>query len=381
MKYLLCIILSFALLSCETNKKVSNLTLSSNTLSIQIGETKQLELFIYPTSATAYSSPRWTSSDTNTAQVDNKGNITAIYSGECIITVSCGEIKSECLVSVITPKYELTLHSAYAKLIEDENNATSKIYSLKLLDKNLHLNTNTNNIEGNGLMLNIELKSSWENPQIDTGIYTISSNNTPQTFTPGELTNFENNYYATGTYLGEYSDNGLSAIFIKKGTIKIGKEDNKWNIQTFIEGEKGEVIQSSFSDTIMWLNSLEESETIELQYDNATITQAGYSQDTKRALIKLTLQCQNHTTITQHLVIPISSGEKIPQGKYSTSDTERNFTIVLNNNNNSTNPSILEQNIETPIVSGEIFVSQSEGKTSYTLQYKDSNNRIIYCVK
>ncbi len=67
-------------------KPVTGITLSSTTLNLALGETAQLTATIAPTDAT-YQGIAWESNNPTAIPVDQQGNITALNSGEAIITV------------------------------------------------------------------------------------------------------------------------------------------------------------------------------------------------------------------------------------------------------------------------------------------------------
>ena len=78
--YLLTCILCFV--GCTDETKVQSVRLNPTEITLKIGETRQIEMLIEPISAIIYNPVAWHTSDPNVAQVDNNGNITAIYAGE-----------------------------------------------------------------------------------------------------------------------------------------------------------------------------------------------------------------------------------------------------------------------------------------------------------
>ena len=83
------------------NPVKTSVTLSSNRLTLRMGESVKLEAKVTPEDA-ADKSLSWTSSNTEAAKVDADGTVTALKSGETTITATCnsGGEKAECKVTV-----------------------------------------------------------------------------------------------------------------------------------------------------------------------------------------------------------------------------------------------------------------------------------------
>lgn len=89
--------------SFEVEKRyipVTDLNLSSTSLTIREGEFGKLEYSMLPNNSTV-TAPTFESNDETVATVDQTGNITAIKEGQCIITVKADDVKRECLITVI----------------------------------------------------------------------------------------------------------------------------------------------------------------------------------------------------------------------------------------------------------------------------------------
>ena len=81
---------------------VSEIRLSSDRLSLFVGETSTIEAVILPINATDQEIS-WTSSDASVASVSAAGEVTALAAGEATITVECGGITEECSITVVMP--------------------------------------------------------------------------------------------------------------------------------------------------------------------------------------------------------------------------------------------------------------------------------------
>ncbi len=82
----------------------SQLTLNTDSLTMKKTATKQLEASVIPDNAAVYM-PKWTSSDTSVATVDDTGLVTAVSNGQAVITYSLGnnEISTSCEITVKSP--------------------------------------------------------------------------------------------------------------------------------------------------------------------------------------------------------------------------------------------------------------------------------------
>ena len=118
-KLLYILVCIFCFIGCTDETKVQSVRLEPTELTLNIGETYQIEMIINPISAIIYNPVAWRSSDPNVAQVDSKGNVTAIYAGECIITCKTKHHEDYCRVTVVAPKYEVTFTNC---VVFDEDN-------------------------------------------------------------------------------------------------------------------------------------------------------------------------------------------------------------------------------------------------------------------
>lgn len=75
------------------------ISLNSTTISLKINETCQLTAKVSPDNTTD-KTVTWTSSDDGVAKVSDTGLVTGVSAGEAIVKASCGEISTECKVTV-----------------------------------------------------------------------------------------------------------------------------------------------------------------------------------------------------------------------------------------------------------------------------------------
>lgn len=81
--------------------KATSVSLSSSTLSLEVGKSRKLTATIKPSNATERTLS-WSSSSTTVATVSN-GNVTAKAAGTATITVRCGNLSATCKVTVSKP--------------------------------------------------------------------------------------------------------------------------------------------------------------------------------------------------------------------------------------------------------------------------------------
>lgn len=79
---------------------VETITLNETVIELNKGETFKLEAEVSPENAD-YESLSWASSDEDVATVSQEGLVTAVASGDAVISVSTGDISAECTVTVI----------------------------------------------------------------------------------------------------------------------------------------------------------------------------------------------------------------------------------------------------------------------------------------
>lgn len=320
--YLLTCILCFA--SCTDETKVQSVRLNPTELTLKIGETRQIEMLIEPISAIIYNPVAWHTSDPNVAQVDNNGNITAIYAGECLITCKTKHHEGYCHVTVVAPKYQIEFSNAIAfdEGIKPETNQRNLI--LRLYDDNLTIDS-TGTMLGNGLFLNINIYAPANSKQLPIGEYHTSDTINDYTIQPGALRQEGNAYYATGSYLGQYTDNGLSAIFLTEGNIKIESNGN-YTITCSFLGTSNEEINATFNGNLNIYDTSQENQITTIEYIESKTEPIEIEKEPIVNHVKITLS-NNDTTIIFVARTP-KSITYLPLGNYYLSDEIIAYTLV-----------------------------------------------------
>ena len=325
-KLLYIFVCCFCFIGCTDETKVQSVSLEPNELTLKIGETYQIEMIINPISAIIYNPVAWRSSDPNVAQVDSKGNVTAIYAGECIITCKTKHHEDYCRVTVVAPKYEVTFTNCvvFDEGVKSETNQRNLI--LRLYDENLNIDS-TGAISGNGLFLNINLYAPNDSEKLPIGIYQTSDTIKDFTIQPGKLLHEGSSYYATGSYLGQYTDNGLSALFLTEGKITVENNGNYSIICSFI-GNQTEKVDATFNGSIDIYDTSHENKITTIEYTDSKQEPIEIENEPTLNHVKITLS-NNDTTLIFIARTP-KSIITLPTGNYYLSTNIRAYTLIEN---------------------------------------------------
>lgn len=366
-RYILYILLTIATLaSCDDETKVKSVKLFPSEMAMKIGEKRQIEMIISPLSASKYNPTAWESSNPNIAKVDNRGNVTAIYSGECIITGKAMHESSTCKIRVEIPKYELSYNRGlvFDQGISKDNGLRNMI--LRLHDSTLEIDDN-GNATGNGSFINLQLLAP-DKKELTEGEYSTENKEIAFSLVAGEIIEENGNQYATGSYLGIYSEYGLSAIFIKEGKIEI-KKGEKHTINCQLIGNNNEIITIEFSGDVKYIDN-ENRKEVEFFYNNVITNAIEVEGENILSHQRVTLQTKDNIEISMILRLPKSSAHRIPDGKYYINEEIKPYTIV---NKNGLECKITDKNqsIETKITSGYIKKSTNNEEIIYIGELTD----------
>lgn len=188
----------------DTSIPVINLNIGLDMLELNVGQTQKLNYKMDPINATN-PNLEWKSSNENVAKVDNNGNVTAISSGEAIITLtSLSSNKSDaCRINVIDykvnnislattnltlkkgDKYQINPFLSPTKANRDNLTYTSSNNNVATVTKTgevtaINYGTATINIESNNIIrtININISDSNVKPTCPDNSYYLSSDNT-----------------------------------------------------------------------------------------------------------------------------------------------------------------------------------------------------------
>jgi hypothetical protein len=352
--YILACCLCF--IGCSDETKVQSVRLEPTELTLNIGETRQIEMLIEPISAIIYNPVAWKTSNPNVAQVDNKGNITAVYAGECLITCKTKHHEAYCQVTVVAPKYNFAFTNG---IVFDEGikpDIDQRNLILRLYDDNLTIDS-TGAMSGNGLFLNINLYAPSNSEQLPIGEYHTSDTINDYTIMPGTLRQEGNAYYATGSYLGQYTDNGLSAIFLTEGNVIVENNGN-YTITCSFTGSQTEIIDATFNGTINTYDTSEENQVTTIEYSDFAHEAIEIEEEPTLNHIKIALS-HNDTIITFVARTP-KSITSLPFGNYYLSDNVIAYTLVPNR------CQMLIADKVTTIITASLQIKENECYGSFT---------------
>jgi len=324
--YILFFALALMLGSCNDETKVKGVSLDVAEMTLAIGETRQIEVVIEPLSAQIYNPRYWSSSNENVAIVDDKGNVTGVYAGSCTITVSCGGIKATCEVTVETPTYDLEFENGilFNNGIDEESGANIKI--LRIYEDGLTIDS-TGSVSGNGLMMNVYVCSNATTEALVEGVYQMNESRMPFTVLPGELKEEGGSRYVTGSFLGQYSDNGLGVLLAKSGIMKVTKEGEGYNVECVMEGSLNEHIEARFKGTIAVYRGDTTYEVKEMKYTSVEMRDTIIENETSLRHTVVVLKCGKED-VWMVLRLPKSSSEQMMEGRYTLGGEVKSYTIM-----------------------------------------------------
>lgn len=324
--YIAAVILLLLMVACKDETKVTGVSVNPEEMTMVIGETRQIELTINPTSAAIYNSKNWSSSDQNVAVVDKKGNVTAVYAGTCVITATVDGHKARCVVTVETPEYDLEMSqgAVYITGVDDRTGAMTQV--LRLYDDGLTMD-GEGNVMGNGLMVSLALFSPVGTDTLTAGSYLVEDSHREMTVKPGEVREEEGKTFVSGSFLGQYTDNGLSVLLLTAGRVEISREaDGEYSVECEMEGAQKELVR------VVWkgkparyrADSVEEPERI--FYTEIAILDTVMENETatRHTFVRLV---DGEKRVGLLFRLPLTATEQLLAGRYTLSDNDVSYTI------------------------------------------------------
>lgn len=370
------------ILSACDEYPVSNVRLSDSELAMKVGDSYQLEVIIEPLSSTYANTVSWTSSDPNVATVDAAGNVTAVYTGECEIIAKAGHKTASCRVVVDVLVYDFTFPQAKAFFHGDAYKSQSNNITLRLYSQGIYVSDN-GEISGEGFFLNLDLQVPITEKLVQVGNYAASSTPLPMTFLPGDTINRNDTIYATGTFLGQYSEQGFGVIFIKQSVVTVSATGENYTVSCSIIGEKNEQITVNYSGKIPTfdISGVTPPEPLNLTFTTLNMEFLGTKYSTDYNVQRINLYSEGNAEQLQlELMVPLSVKDFIPNGTYSFSNTSAPFGIVVTFSTISDEKEgtwLYKDGGATPITKGYVVVSNQNDKVIFDCHLVDKNGRPI----
>lgn len=322
---LLCLVLILTT-ACQDETRVRSIELDPVEMTLAIGQTRQIELTINPTSAAIYNPKYWSSSNKNVADVDSRGRVTGIYAGTCIITATVDGIKATCRVTVETPTYDLNLDSCIVFDQGTDLETGTMVRIVRLYEHSLDIDT-TGRASGNGFMLNLYSYMPITATALATGSYVLDNSHRELTMLPGAIEEIDGSRYAAGTFLGQYSDDGLGVLTAKSGHVQITDQGGQYTVSCRLTGGMNEAINATWQGVPRLVRSDTVAEPEDIYYVRAVLidtTVAGECATRHTSVLFI----GSGKSVEMTLRLPLGSSSPVLEGEYTMDSREQSYTIV-----------------------------------------------------
>lgn len=351
--------------SCDdsTTPEVKSIYVDQDSVSLEVGETAQLEAYVLPIDADIYNSINFSTSDANVATVSDDGLITARYSGTCQIILFSDNVYSYVSVTVLPLKVVLTLTKGVC--IEEAPNDetaddTHSNYVIKLLEPTLDLSTFEYTVSGVGTMLNLVTSFDSDAEYIPDGNYTFTEQPTDGGFQEGSILTEDGKYYAQGSYVANYANNGTSVILIKSGVVNIQRAGDIYKVTLTAEGANQEIITMVYHADIELKQEVVRP-TVSMHY--TTMTDVVTDTLSTALIHELTFKNAGvDSLMTISVVTPSFAEDYIPLGTYSLSEEIASFNVLSDRTYITIKTETPE--VEVSFLDGS-FISSSQNKSYY----------------
>ena len=234
--------------SCEQNK-IKNIYFKKDNVQLSVHEQYTAELFMEPFSETDYDKITWKSSDNSVADVDKMGHITAVYTGSCIVTARCGNLRASIEVAVLPINIAFDSSKTLAYFYGDSYDNSYNTVVVRFLSDGCRIEPN-GDITGAGTYINMQLFAPKSTDSIALGTFRQSNTPMQYAFLSGYLREHNDRRYVLGSYFGNLSVGGNSVVLIKEGVFNISKSMSQYVVEGVFRGDKDEVIELSYSGKI-----------------------------------------------------------------------------------------------------------------------------------
>ena len=375
----LILLVSVCLLSSCDEYPVTSVSLDRSSLTMNTGETYQLECIIQPLSSAYANSTYWKSSDPSVATVNASGVVTAVYSGSCTITASSGDHKAVCQVVVNPLEYGFSFNRAGALYYGDSYDVGTHNFVLRLLGDGVAMD-NDGLLSGEGLFVNLDVQLPLTDFKLTAGTYHMSEERGEYTFAPGQIYEESGTQYAIGTFVGQRTSEGLKVIFVKSGSFWITVTGDTYRLKAHLVGEKQEDIVLSFQGTIPVIDKTGANppETITLNPSSVKVDFLGDIYGVGLNVFRHTITHAQDTVLQLEFYAPLSVTDKAPSGTYQFSGTNTYALVPASTDNGLFRGAwFAEVNGNKPIIKGQVLILQNDGKQSFQCRLIDETGRII----
>ena len=313
---ILCLLTLLVGLAACDEYPVESVVLNPTSLSLNVGEQDTIEVRVYPLSSAYANTVKWQSSDESVAVVSAKGVVTAVYSGKCTITATAGKQSATCEVVVNDLDYDLTFDRATALYYGDAYNVGTNNFALRMLGAGLSLD-NEGALVGEGLFVNIDMNVPADKLSVPGGNYSVSSSREAFTFVPGALYEEDGVQYATGTFVGQRTADGLRVVFIATGTFWMNQTGDSYTCEAHFVGTHNEDVVVRFGGKIDVLDRSGDTPPVTYTFETQFVTQQFLGDVYAVGLNALRFTAADADTLLQFdLYVPLSVSDRCPNGHY-----------------------------------------------------------------
>ncbi|MDR1592566.1 MAG: Ig-like domain-containing protein [Prevotellaceae bacterium] len=378
MNKLSALFLSLALLlftACNRHE-VTSLVLSNDALVMRVGESRQLEAIILPLSSSIYNIVYWKSSDYSVASVDYRGNVTAVYSGSCTITATCGDLRATCVVSVGALDYEVDFSHAIAYYYGNYYGENTENTILRLLDDGLTVGVD-GVMQGAGLFLNLDINTPQNGAQLTGGKYVKATGRDKSfSFAAGNFIEENNALYVVGSFLGSYQPNGLGVVLVEDSTFSIEQAGADWRISGVLIGNRAERIAFSYLGSVAFQDmTTPPPDTLKLRFNTQTITSLGDVYGSGHAVYRVVLE--SGTYRLQLECYAIQSTSELPQGVYALGSEPSLFTLRPSDTVLLTGTLLFDNAVPVALHHGSAQITKHSGIWTVNCSFVDVTGRIV----
>lgn len=359
---LLCLLLSYIIGfgSCENNK-IKSMYFGTTDMEMSVGATDTIELFIDPISVEGYNSVTWTSSDNSVAQVDQRGVVRAVYTGNCMITAYYRGIKATANIRVKPISIESYFSKAVAYFYGNYYNNDLNILILRLLSDGYNVEPN-GNIVGTGHYLNMELRLPLGETSLKTSNFTANTTAQAYTYLPGYTSEQDGKIYVSGTFMGFTSMGSSSAALVKEGLFAVTEQSSdKYILRGIFKGNKEESINIYYTGNILLFDKTQPpQDTLFFDRQISKVENIGDIYNCNQNIFRVRFADKQGYVLHLEFVAPISA-EALPLGTYKLDNSYGAFSLVPSLAEDSKGTIIIKNGISKTILYGNVSVLENNG--------------------
>ncbi|KGN82033.1 hypothetical protein HW49_02295 [Porphyromonadaceae bacterium COT-184 OH4590] len=346
--------------SCESNK-IKSMYFGTTDMEMSVGETDTIELFINPISSEGYSLVTWTSSDNSVAQVNQRGEVRAIYTGNCMITAYYRGIKATANIRVKPISIESYFSKAIAYFYGNYYNNGLNIFILRLLSDGYNIEPN-GNIVGAGDYFNMELRIPIDETSLKTSEFTANTAAQAYTYLPGYTSEQDGNIYVSGTFMGFTSMRSSSAVLVKEGLFAVTKNSSdRYILKGIFKGNKEESISINYTGKILVFDKTQvPQDTLFFDKQISKVENIGDIYNCNQNIFRVQLADKQGYILQLEFVAPISA-ETLPLGTYKLDNSYGTFSLVPSHTNNGRGTIIIKNGISKAVLYGNVLVMANNG--------------------